>query len=1397
MPSDDERTPSTVNRLGQKLASRKGSRRSTGPGGGITQSMHLPRCPNFSASDDEDNDVCTASKNVPFNLNQSIFQMLTAGRTNMRMSSRFDEDSDDSGGDDDDAATTGIAASTPHLGGSKDKGKSTKTGDRKPGLPSFTRLKSIEESTYADAEENEGLYEASDSKSSLGPAPFMSQMLEAQAQMNSSSMELAATRTTEEMFGTEPEDKKRKSSDLAKKLREIFLFSKEEQVVSGKTSRIFVKTSVSVSSKILMAIVLLQGYMYITTNHVCFYAYLPKKTHGINQNVTTKSGYLNKRGKSNVKFTRYWFVLKGDVLSYFSDPGEVYFPNGNIDLRYGIQASLVESKDKEATAFTITTDQRSYYLRADSASSAKEWVKTLQKVIFRTHNEGDSVKISIPTDNLIDVEESPVLEFADTIKLKVLTNDDTFAIDEYFFSFFSFGNDALSVLKRVAEEAHRLKSLEAGLIGASGASSPSGNSDGYTTARHSLRENVRATLSPHSATGSAKGSPRHSAEYTRSSFDVSRHSTDLTRETLKLTSEPQRNSIDSSRHGTHQKPSKKYRRPFSGESIRTEGSIGESSDAVRLSSEDEGSQSASQILSQSNIFPPTMKKIGHSLSMKSKPKRRDTDDSSPGSTIRIHPPTRSHTEEIRHKTSMDNNSVQAMKGRNSPSLQDIAKVGAYPLQRAAGWADWMKKRSRKMGTLIASQPMGYIEKVSDMWAGGRKHYREPMGMMPQEKVDEDELDDDTIEDEERFRTRFALPENERLTAVYFGYLHRVLPLYGKIYLSNRNFCFRSMLPGTKTKMILPLKDIENIEKEKGFRFAYSGLVLTIRGHEELFFEFGQLDTRDDLAITLLRNLDDVRHLAESGILSREDKAGAEAARKEHQMLQDARNDEQESHDLQLPTDVDCSHVSEAPPIVFDDPHGSILNFKPTECMNITCLTIGSRGDVQPFISLCLGLMKDGHKTKIATHHEFREWVESFGIEFAPVEGDPAELMALCVEYGMFTVEFMRVTTTRMRGWLDELLESSWHACQGSDLLIESPSAMGGIHIAESLGIPYFRAFTMPWTRTRAYPHAFAVPEHKMGGAYNYFTYVIIDNVFWKSTASQINRWRKKMLGLPSTNLDKLQPNKVPFLYNFSPSVVIPPLDYSDWIRVTGYWFLDTDLSNWEAPKDLMNFIAKAKHDGKKIVYVGFGSVTVADPAAMTNTVIEAVKKADVRCILSKGWSDRLKEKDSNEPEAVMPAEIHLIKSCPHDWLFKQVDVAVHHGGAGTTGASLRAGIPTIIKPFFGDQFFYGNRIEDLGVGICVKKLNTAVFAKALWEATNNEKMIIKADVLGQQIRSENGVETAIQAIYRDLEYARTLIKKPHVGEHDLPDDSEESWTFIEDNSDAEKKLKNLKIASAK
>lgn len=127
------------------------------------------------------------------------------------------------------------------------------------------------------------------------------------------------------------------------------------------------------------------------------------------------------------------------MLSYFADPSDLYFPSGNIDLRYGISAALSESKEKakDLTSFSVITNQRTFHFKADSNASAKEWVKTLQKVIFRSHNDGDSVKISLPIENVIDIEENPVIEFAETLKIRVIDSDETYAIDEV--SFFRLG----------------------------------------------------------------------------------------------------------------------------------------------------------------------------------------------------------------------------------------------------------------------------------------------------------------------------------------------------------------------------------------------------------------------------------------------------------------------------------------------------------------------------------------------------------------------------------------------------------------------------------------------------------------------------------------------------------------------------------------------------------------------------------------------------------------------------------------------------------------------------------------------------------------------------------------------------------------------------------------------
>ncbi|KAH6638541.1 autophagy-related protein 26 [Truncatella angustata] len=1228
-------------------------------------------------------------------------------------------------------------------------------------------------------------------------APVMSMMLEARAEMAARPSFDLERLSVDLRRGGDAADNG--DTELALRLKEIFEFDHPEKVLEEYPCW-------------LLQSVLLQGYMYITAKHICFYAYLPKKAHEV-----AKSGYLSKSGKRNPKYNRYWFRLKGDVLGYYRDSSNLYFPSGQIDLRYAIKAHITDS-DKESLHFSVVTDHRTYHFKADSAPSAKEWVKSLQRVIFRSHNDGDSVKISLPIRNVVDIEETQMLDFADTIKIRVIDNEETFALDEYLFSFFGFGKEACNVLRILVEDTKDQQELGSKLHipHRRGNHDASSNRSSISASRTEgpggelrppkPRENVKATLPPMSPASPGESSIRASGEFSRSSFDAFRG---FGRRSLDLDSLTRGNSPHRSFSSRSHSKAKDYRTQVPSDKHASSESYVQSiddpslSNLVASSSED---QTGSQILRDSQIFHrPTIY-------------RRST------SRPRV---KHQHTEPDRRHATRQNDALQphhpyhaATTGHMgdlasdhavppTPTLQNLAKMGSYPLQRAGYFAGYLNQTSRKMGNLLATESMGYVEKVSGMWKGGRKHYPDPDAPKTDEELEDDGEDEDDIDGKlattmQRFRDHFALPESEKLRATYFGYMIRVLPLYGKIYISDRNFCFRSLLPGTRTKLILPIKDIETVHKEKGFRFGYSGLVLVVRGHEELFFEFGQNEVRDDCSVTMIKYLEKMRYLRESQYLEKEEQEQVDDAIAERDALNEARLKENTDHEVKMPKEVSILGDS-SPTILFDDPKSSFLNFKPAQSLKITCLTIGSRGDVQPYIALCKGLMADGHRPRIATHAEFKDWIEGHGIEFAPVAGDPGELMRLCIENGTFSFAFLKEANTTFRSWLDDLLVSAYDGVKGSDVLIESPSAMAGIHVAEALQIPYFRAFTMPWTRTRAYPHAFIMPNNKMGGAYNYMTYVMFDTVFWKAMAGQVNKWRKVTLGLPPTNLEKLGQNKVPFMYNFSPSVVAPPLDYSDWIRVTGYWFLD-EGTEYVPPNDLREFIEQARKDEKKLVYVGFGSIVVSDPAKMTQDVIDAVLKADVRCVLSKGWSDRMGGQ-SSIPEPELPPEIFRIKSAPHDWLFAQMDAAAHHGGSGTTGASLRAGIPTIIRPFFGDQFFYGARVEDLGVGICLKKWGVSSFARALWEACNSDRIIVKARVLGEAIRKENGVDTAIQSLYRDLEYARSLVVakagKHQAAKHGKQDaaasddeDEEESWTFVGSGDDFDPELVVKKSALA-
>ena len=221
--------------------------------------------------------------------------------------------------------------------------------------------------------------------------------------------------------------------------------------------------------------------------------------------------------------------------------------------------------------------------------------------------------------------------------------------------------------------------------------------------------------------------------------------------------------------------------------------------------------------------------------------------------------------------------------------------------------------------------------------------------------------------------------------------------------------------------------------------------------------------------------------------------------------------------------------------------------------------------------------------------------------------------------------------------------------------------------------------------------------------------------------------------------------RVPILSGYSQHVLPRPADCDALNHVTGFWFLDPP-ADWEPPADLVDFIGA----GEPPVYIGFGSMGNRNPEQTTRLVLEALTLSGQRGILASGWGG-LSQTD-------LPSTVHMVKSVPHSWLFPQIAAVVHHGGAGTTAAGLRAGVPSILTPFFGDQPFWGKRVAELGVGtapISRKRLTAEKLAQVITQAVSDIGMRQRAADLGNNIRAEDGAKQAASLIRQLTEKVRS------------------------------------------
>lgn len=402
---------------------------------------------------------------------------------------------------------------------------------------------------------------------------------------------------------------------------------------------------------------------------------------------------------------------------------------------------------------------------------------------------------------------------------------------------------------------------------------------------------------------------------------------------------------------------------------------------------------------------------------------------------------------------------------------------------------------------------------------------------------------------------------------------------------------------------------------------------------------------------------------------------------------------------------------------------------------VVILASGTRGDVQPLVALGRGLQRAGHTVRFVTHPAFQRFVARYGLAFTPLDGDPNVLLntpggPAALTYDGQPLRSLLATLRYLRAvqpLFARMLWSAWQASQQADALVVSLPTLWGRQIAEALSVLCICAWTQPVGRTRTFPSPLQPFARSFGPAWNRLSHAAVAQSLWLPWRAAVNRWREVLSRTPAP---LLAPPNAPddlLLYGFSARVVPKPADWPPGAHVTGYWFLDRP-DDWTPPEALVRFLDSPP------VYIGFGSLMRRPSATLVNTLSSALRHTGLRAIIV------------GSAPAGLPPNCFFLDDAPHDWLFPRVAAVVHHGGAGTTAAALRAGVPQCITPIGVDNFFWGRRVAELHVGpapLPLRRLTADRLAEALHQATRDVIIRTNAAALGEHIRAERGVAQAV------------------------------------------------------
>ncbi len=411
-------------------------------------------------------------------------------------------------------------------------------------------------------------------------------------------------------------------------------------------------------------------------------------------------------------------------------------------------------------------------------------------------------------------------------------------------------------------------------------------------------------------------------------------------------------------------------------------------------------------------------------------------------------------------------------------------------------------------------------------------------------------------------------------------------------------------------------------------------------------------------------------------------------------------------------------------------------------MRITMLSVGSTGDVRPYVLLGQELQARGHRVTISAFPRFLDMAVDAGLAFFPIRGSAESMMASIMEPDTNAFTYLPRLWRGVKDAAPQMLRDMTDSCREADVMVCNFFGSVFYSIAEKFDIPCIQTHLFPMDPTGAFPIS-SVRNQRMGSLINKSSYRLGYYVIGSLENYILRSWRREndlTERKPATHpVYRIGSHPVPVIYATSTSLFPRPADWDPRIHISGFWFDETPVSYQPSP-ELKAFLEV----GARPIYIGFGSMNTGDMRKLISISLRSVHAAGLRAVFSTGWHDT---------ELKSTGSVFFTENVPHDWLFPRVSAVVHHSGAGTTAAGLRYGKPTLAIPFAGDQSFWAHQIWRAGCGpkpIPRDSLSVRKMTDALLDLKSNAGYAESAQRISEQLAVEHGVRTAADIIEEEV-----------------------------------------------